>query len=358
VDDAPVKLSAEQKRPLVKALRDALGHDDVAMLVALLGAAHGAVVPANATSTMAVIALVEWAEQRDTVGELLVEARELNPTNAALRSLAGWAEVAVAVPEALERTVGADTSSNLRSWREGLDALEAQVCSIEGIAGGGGTGFLVGPDLVLTNHHVVAPVIDERVAPTAVRLRFDYKKDREGSEVRPGTIVGLHPERWLLDSSPHSAVDVQPGAVGRPGPDELDYAVLILDRPLGDDPGRALPGGARRGWIPFPAVAPLLGSGALAVILQHPNGRSLTIAFDTLLGVDDGQARTRVRYKIDTDNGSSGSPVFDLQWNLVALHHSGDPDYARDAEYNEGIPIDTIAALLRTRGHAERLGLR
>jgi V8-like Glu-specific endopeptidase len=31
----------------------------------------------------------------------------------------------------------------------------------------------------------------------------------------------------------------------------------------------------------------------------------------------------RVQYLTDTLPGSSGSPVFDADWNVVALHHSG-----------------------------------
>ena len=36
---------------------------------------------------------------------------------------------------------------------------------------------------------------------------------------------------------------------------------------------------------------------------------------------------TRVRYRTNTEEGSSGAPCFDKDWELVALHHSGDPNY-------------------------------
>ncbi len=56
----------------------------------------------------------------------------------------------------------------------------------------------------------------------------------------------------------------------------------------------------------------------------------------------------RVQYLTDTLPGSSGSPVFDTDWNLIALHHSGgwltEPNAATKSTYyrNEGIAIDSI----------------
>ena len=58
----------------------------------------------------------------------------------------------------------------------------------------------------------------------------------------------------------------------------------------------------------------------------------------------------RVQYLTDTLPGSSGSPVFDEQWNVVALHHSGgwlaEPNSASKTTYyrNEGISIDRVIA--------------
>ena len=68
--------------------------------------------------------------------------------------------------------------------------------------------------------------------------------------------------------------------------------------------------------------------------------------------------RTRVRYRVNTEGGSSGSPVFDVNWNLLAIHHWGDPD-ARPmklARWNQGVPIDSIRPLIAKRGFAGELG--
>lgn len=350
-----MRLQPEELKPLHRALTEALRPGDLELMTAMLGTSLQDIVAPNAVHPVAVLRVLEWAQARDIVSLLIVEAREINPTNAALRGLAAHAAVSVDVPERLERAVEGDTSVALRSWQESLGAMEATVCSVEGIPKGGGTGFLIAPDLILTNQHVVQPVIDGKVAPGEVRLRFDYKKDREGTTVRPGTVIGLDPEKWLLDSSPHSSVDLDVGGEGLPGPEELDYAVLALDRPLGNEPIASFDTSPARGWVQFPDTKPVFRDGMLAIILQHPRGNPITIAFDTVIGLNHEEERTRVRYKVDTDNGSSGSPVFDIQWNLIALHHSGDPDFSHTATYNEGIPIDTIEALLDRRGYGPRL---
>ena len=68
--------------------------------------------------------------------------------------------------------------------------------------------------------------------------------------------------------------------------------------------------------------------------------------------------KTRVRYTTTTQPGSSGSPCFSADWQLVALHHSGDPKYAetKQADFNQGIPMTAIRALLADRGLAGAFG--
>ena len=53
-----------------------------------------------------------------------------------------------------------------------------------------------------------------------------------------------------------------------------------------------------------------------------------------------------VVYEFDTDEGSSGSPVF-LNGNLVALHH------AADGNVNRGVLIEKILEELRSDRHAQ-----
>jgi V8-like Glu-specific endopeptidase len=59
-------------------------------------------------------------------------------------------------------------------------------------------------------------------------------------------------------------------------------------------------------------------------------------------------SETRVRYRTNTQPGSSGSPCFDQDWNLVALHQGNPPHHLRPLS-NQGIPLSAIAArIVRT----------
>src|SRR5262249_20806902 len=84
------------------------------------------------------------------------------------------------------------------------------VCRVElnDAAGYMGTGFLVGPEAVLTNQHVLASVLADPKAAAAVRFRFDYKVLRDGT-VSEGVLVGPHPTDWLLDQSPPTAAEME-----------------------------------------------------------------------------------------------------------------------------------------------------
>jgi V8-like Glu-specific endopeptidase len=70
---------------------------------------------------------------------------------------------------------------------------------------------------------------------------------------------------------------------------------------------------------------------------------------DNLLLDHDG---VRVHYRAPTEPGSSGSPVLDRQWELIALHHAGRPSmpklHGSNETYaaNEGIAIAAIRAAI------------
>ena len=78
-------------------------------------------------------------------------------------------------------------------------------------------------------------------------------------------------------------------------------------------------------------------------IIQHPRGREKEIAI-----YDNRVLRIRdkvIWYTTDTEPGSSGSPVFDNNWDLVALHHAGVTQQGGTAR-NEGVRISAIVAHL------------
>jgi hypothetical protein len=204
-----------------------------------------------------------------------------------------------------------------------------------------GTGFLVGPDVLLTNYHVLQRVIEEQHPAAAVRFRFDYQTTTAGTRsdgIQVELLGATDPTRpWLVKSARYSAGELQ-GTPDSPPPadGELDYALVRLARAIGNEPVDGEP----RGWVFVPETQPYIEGIPYLLILQHPERKPLKLALDTAPKVQWMFDGLRVRYSVNTERGSSGSPVFDKDWTLLALHHYGDP--AWKAGYNQGIPVSRI----------------
>lgn len=220
-------------------------------------------------------------------------------------------------------------------WRDRLTTLSRRVCRVE-LEGGRalGTGFLVAPDVVLTNSHVIEHRLLE-----ALRVRFDLKVLPDRIAVHPGRVFAV---TACLAQSPHSPADLMHPRPREATRDELDYAFLLIQ----DAPGEDRLGDQPRGFIPLAPSSPTaFAPGALALVVQHPKGRPMQVALDTFQAVN--RSQTRVTYCTNTHPGSSGSPCFTPDLELVALHHSGDPRPGHEsAEDDEGIPLDTIRSSL------------
>lgn len=190
-----------------------------------------------------------------------------------------------------------------------------------------GTGFLVAPDLLLTNHHV----LDSPEAAEQAVAEFAAEVD---ADLHPRT-----PVRHRLDPEGFFVADR-----------ELDFA-LVRVRP--DAEGR--PPGAVFGWNPLLRTQGKVVTGEPVNIVGHPRGRLKEIAIrgGRLLQ----QTEDFLQYSADTEPGSSGSPVYNDQWEVVALHHSAVP--RRDAHgrrlRTDGTPLrpgdpDSAAAWLGNEG--------
>ncbi|MBR8643623.1 trypsin-like peptidase domain-containing protein [Streptomyces tuirus] len=206
---------------------------------------------------------------------------------------------AMDLPDANERII--DLSNELQAWSflpRGVRA-GATVARItlrrDGRELPHGTGFMVSPRLMMTNHHVLpdaafahrcfaefnAQVTVDNVPDTAVRMEFD-----------PGTFFAA--DRRL----DFALVAVAPAQDGRP-------------------PGEIF------GWNRLSVQLGKLVLGEKVNIIGHPDGRLKEIVLRdnaVLVRLDD-----FVHYRTDTRPGNSGSPVFNDQWEVVALHHSGVP---------------------------------
>jgi hypothetical protein len=256
--------------------------------------------------------------------------------------------------KALERIVNNAGFANIDTFISGLGRLESLVCRIERNGSPIGTGFLVAPDLVLTNYHVVELFHQQ---PAGVVCRFDYKavthrmEDTKKTETteRPGTSFALADINWLLAQSPYAEGDAREGGAP-PTANELDYAIIRLAKAAGNtEKGTDILSEERpRGFIQLRATAFPPDAPAPVLLLQHPTGAPLKLSIGNVLASD--LSPLRFRYNADSEGGSSGSPVVDSRLQLVGLHHAGDPNAKRiRAEYNQGIPISQIVKDLRDR---------
>lgn len=254
-------------------------------------------------------------------------------------------ELAAQDPPALEKIVrGANSLLPIQVWISRVSEIRNRVCRIAIDSGGSllarGSGFLVAADVVLTNHHVIAPVLAGDYEPKQLRAQFDHY-ELPGGSVGAGTIVKLAKE-WLITSEPHDPIDTRVHDLDdEPRPSNLDFALLRLARKIGDENDR--------GWMDLGATAPAAAVDAPVFIVQHAAGKPMELALDTNGVIGYSPKQRRIRYRTNTLAGSSGSPVFNQDWELLALHHSGDPKYPDldTGEYNEGIPIRTLVRYLR-----------
>lgn len=356
-----VSLSNAQIQAVWLALRRAFDRPRFTMLLRFRFDRDIANLAAPSTWEFEIFQIVERAQAEGWALELVRAAFETLPENRELALLAaslGLTSLSDGVdPDhpgqdartatVLERIVRERTDFvDLLPFLARLAALEGQVCRIEIPEGQPqGTGFLVGPDLVLTNRHVVAHLLDGGGDPGALRARFDFARTSAGDLVRQGAVFGLADD-WLLGERPHGQADLTGDPTDVPADGELDFALMRLAEPAGDQPrgGQAGPGNPPRGWIDLAGQGAPPVVGADVFILQHPEGSPLKLAMGRVTELAGGGRR--LRYDANTLGGSSGSPVFDNAFRIVGLHHAGDPNFAVLASFNQAVPIAAIVAWL------------
>jgi hypothetical protein len=297
-----------------------------------------------------VFELVSVAQRNPGWTERLVKAAQKDSPRQKILNVIGELRFLTATGPAgatasLEKIVRTGRFENVVTYASKLLQFRRRICRVEGNKVG--TGFLVGPDLVLTNYHVVDDYINGAHDTKHLACRFDYSIERNGES--RGTISALAAApAGLVAWSKYSEFD--PGDQGGlPRATELDFALLRLSAPIGNErisEAAAPDQDDSRGWITVSSQPITLMPKDVILILQHPKGDPLKMTQGIV--TEQNANDTRVRYDADTDAGSSGSPCFDSMLNLVALHHGGDPEW-RNPKFNQGIPIDLIVRHLAPR---------
>lgn len=231
-----------------------------------------------------------------------------------------------------EAVFGTDRFDSLENYRRGLERCACVARIGRSADTGEGTGFLIdaaalgfrrvtGPVLV-TNAHVMSRDPAERqkgaMDPAEAIVTFS---------ARPGIApTAEFTVTELLFTSPR---------------DQLDATIVRLTPELGELEA-----------LPLAPVLPVRDSKALVRAIGHPSGRGLSFSVNELLDHET----PRVHYRTATEGGSSGSPVFNQEWRLIALHHLGGHSMSRlngavgQYEANEGIWIGAIRQAVDNSG--------
>lgn len=181
---------------------------------------------------------------------------------------------------------------------------------------GSATGFMISPRLMITNEHVFGS--PDEAAPSIAE--FNYRYDVAGRP-EPSHRFRLRPDVFFFN---HAA---------------LDFAVVAVD-PKSED--------GRMNLAAFGYHRLIAETGKVLLkewmnIIQHPGGsrRQFAMRENQCVKIDDPDV---LWYVSDTAQGSSGSPVLNDSFQVVALHHAGVPRReAGKVVLKDGTHIDDLA---------------
>ncbi|WP_208979500.1 trypsin-like serine peptidase [Pseudovibrio axinellae] len=221
--------------------------------------------------------------------------------------------------DAFERIMGVSDIFPINYLSRGVSAARS-VCKVQLYREGripiaAGSGFLVSPNLLLTNNHVIR---SSRSASLASAI-FQYEMDENFS-------LGRSVEFSITDEVFFTSAS-----------DELDFSFVSVEE--GNSEKVAL---ADFGFLQLLPQSGKAVKGEPVSIIHHPNGglKSLSLRNSHVLSLHE----QFITYSSDTLPGSSGAPVLNDQWLPVALHHRSirDPSNRRRWIANRGIRISAI----------------
>ncbi len=296
-------------------------------------AANPMVPPAEIAPVVAtdIAAQPAQALEQDVVGRAFLQGKLhllLDPVDPTLRQDEAARAVEARFKKALplrQRATPPNGPVDVLQWLERLGQYASMTCGIE-LNGGThlGSGFLVGPDLVMTSSHFLDGLIHNGAAD-AIRIVFDQQLGVDGVRAERSEPIRLKKSQPVLMSQAH----------------KLDFMLLRTET----EPGYALsPTGRTRSWVelpvaPFPVVPNMYVSG-----IHRPRADELLFSPGFVCGDHDGRI---VKYTLSMQPGSSGSPAFTANWQLLAVHNMDVPADKLGPDCTAGILAWRIGEVVR-----------
>ena len=271
--------------------------------------------------------ILEQAQHHNKVSDIITKAREEYP---AVQSLALAQEnllLSIETPALrdgewsgprsegqLEKIIGSLSTLRPISFLERGMEVARSVARVVLADGSIGSGFLIANKLLITNNHVIPSL---EVASQAT-IQFNYQQTIHGTYANVDT-YRLVPDRGFATS-----------------PDEEhggdDWTAVRVD------------GEPNETWGSITFTHNQSKVRDECIIVQHPGGgpKQVALSHNIVVFVNE----RRLQYLTDTMEGSSGSPVFNAEWQLIALHHKGglirEPNTTQTYFRNQGIHINTV----------------
>lgn len=213
--------------------------------------------------------------------------------------------------------------------RKGLEVTRS-VARIKGVQNNQNfvaTGFLITPELLLTNAHVLP---DADTARTGV-AQFNFERRLDGSLTRVSEFT-LDPDRVFVTN------------------EALDYALVAISSDRDGVPGHTY------GWCSLGGHIGKVVAGEQVQIVGHPVGepKMVSLGKEVKYVLDD-----FLQYASAFGLGSSGAPVFNMQWELVAMHHAKfqEPSSSHVEEGSFLGEATLVSAIVRSLGAADIGGM-
>jgi V8-like Glu-specific endopeptidase len=220
----------------------------------------------------------------------------------------------------LEKILGPINHMVKINWLEKGILAAKSVCQVLRADGAKGTGFVLKNGYLMTNAHVLPDVS----TASRAKIIFNYEEDLWGNLRQTS--------EFELDANDSVFSPLN----------KLDYAFIKIK----DNKTNPL---SKWGFLELDTFSePQIDN--TVTIIQHPLGQTKQIALtaNKIIGING----PKLLYMTDTERGSSGSPVFNNDWKVIALHHAGrteedgglviDPKTGEKRGANEGILMKKI----------------
>jgi V8-like Glu-specific endopeptidase len=176
-----------------------------------------------------------------------------------------------------------------------------------------GTGFIIKDNILVTNHHVISNIEEANSS----EFIFNFELSIKGNPLEKK--IYYADSETLFKTDKHS-----------------DLTIIKIK----DNPNKLF------NFISFSDLEIKVGD--FVNIIQHPDGDYKKIAlYHNIVVFKDNDI---IQYLTDTNYGSSGAPVFDSDWKVIAIHHKGgfltEPNKKDIFFRNQGINANKIKKML------------